>query len=74
MKSTAASWPVVVGTLLSVCLTVPVLRAAETPDGPAAPDFARLDRIFENYRLDAHVPGSTRCAAAVRDLVSKKRQ
>jgi CubicO group peptidase (beta-lactamase class C family) len=31
-----------------------MLHAAEAP---GAPEFARLDAAFENYRLDAHVPG-----------------
>jgi len=40
--------------LLGVCLAVPMAQAA---DAPQPPDLSRLDGIFENYRLDAHVPG-----------------
>jgi D-alanyl-D-alanine-carboxypeptidase/D-alanyl-D-alanine-endopeptidase len=54
MKSFAASRTVLVAMLLGACLGGRPLRAAEAG---GAPDFSRLDGIFEDYRLDAHVPG-----------------
>jgi len=51
MKRVTASRAVIVAILLGVWLAGPTLHAAD------APDFARLDATFENYRLDAHIPG-----------------
>jgi D-alanyl-D-alanine-carboxypeptidase/D-alanyl-D-alanine-endopeptidase len=43
--------------VLSLACAAGVAQAAQVPSASAADVFAEIDRTFDEYRLDAHVPG-----------------